>query len=79
MRVEIHRKAVALRRRYVRLKDNVNQLWWCWRKMDVRSEGRLIQFYELHQYTAHAMLRYEKIYGPGFATTVRRCWSCKKQ
>eukprot|EP00884_Botryococcus_braunii_P018713 jgi/Botrbrau1/5525/Bobra.0023s0012.1 len=56
---------------YVRHKGNTNQICWKWRKV-ISKEGKPAAFrgfLDGQQYCENGILRYERIFGPGFVST----------
>ncbi|KAF5767529.1 putative phosphoethanolamine N-methyltransferase [Helianthus annuus] len=55
---------------YVRNKNNHNQIWWIWQKVVNTEKDRGFQkFLDNVQYKNTGILRYERIFGPGFVST----------
>ncbi|CAM6108571.1 unnamed protein product [Calypogeia fissa] len=56
---------------YVRNKKNQNQICWLWEKIPCSGpeEKSFQQFLDSVQYTSTGILRYERIFGPGFVST----------
>ncbi|CAN4100295.1 unnamed protein product [Withania somnifera] len=54
---------------YVKIKRNQNEICWIWQK--VRSEGDkgFQHFLDTVQYKSNGILRYERVFGPGFVST----------
>lgn len=56
---------------YVRVKQNQNQICWKWRKV-LSAESKATEFRHFldeQQYSTNGILRYERIFGPGFVST----------
>ncbi|XP_076932316.1 phosphoethanolamine N-methyltransferase 3-like [Bidens hawaiensis] len=55
---------------YVRHKKNQNQIWWVWQKVtNAENDRGFQQFLDNVQYKNNGILRYERIFGPGFVST----------
>nr|XP_043634875.1 phosphomethylethanolamine N-methyltransferase-like [Erigeron canadensis] len=55
---------------YVRSKKNQNQICWIWQKVASSEDNRgFQQFLDNVQYKSSGILRYERIFGPGFVST----------
>ncbi|KAK9067569.1 hypothetical protein SSX86_011680 [Deinandra increscens subsp. villosa] len=55
---------------YVRSKKNQNQICWIWKKVvNTENDRGFQQFLDNIQYKNSGILRYERIFGPGFVST----------
>lgn len=56
---------------YVRVKKNQNQICWKWVKVVTagRRPGTVRSFLDSSQYSTRSILRYERIFGPGYVST----------
>ncbi|CAL8468305.1 g7845 [Coccomyxa elongata] len=56
---------------YVRIKKNQNQICWKWQKVVTTKpiRGSFRAFLDTKQYKLNGILRYERIFGPGFVST----------
>ncbi|KAF3437181.1 hypothetical protein FNV43_RR19934 [Rhamnella rubrinervis] len=54
---------------YVRNKRNQNQICWTWQKVRSQDDRGFQQFLDNVQYKCSGILRYERVFGPGFVST----------
>ncbi|GMH21383.1 hypothetical protein Nepgr_023225 [Nepenthes gracilis] len=54
---------------YVRNKKNQNQICWIWQKVHSHDDKGFQRFLDNVQYKCSGILRYERIFGPGFVST----------
>ncbi|CAO2827092.1 unnamed protein product [Amaranthus hypochondriacus] len=54
---------------YVRNKKNQNQISWLWQKVDLEDDKGFQRFLDTSQYKCNSILRYERIFGPGYVST----------
>ncbi|KAL8246039.1 hypothetical protein R6Q59_007255 [Mikania micrantha] len=55
---------------YVRNKKNQNQICWIWQKVvNTENDRGFQQFLDTVQYKNNGILRYERVFGPGFVST----------
>ncbi|KAG6625392.1 hypothetical protein CIPAW_16G093100 [Carya illinoinensis] len=54
---------------YVRNKKNQNQICWTWQKVSSQDDRGFQQFLDNVQYKSSGILRYERVFGPGFVST----------
>ncbi|GAQ87277.1 Phosphoethanolamine N-Methyltransferase [Klebsormidium nitens] len=56
---------------YVTYKKNQNQVCWLWQKVQADGPGGVSaqRFLDSQQYTNRGILRYERVFGPGFVST----------
>uniref|UniRef100_A0A5B7BEL3 phosphoethanolamine N-methyltransferase n=1 Tax=Davidia involucrata TaxID=16924 RepID=A0A5B7BEL3_DAVIN len=54
---------------YVRNKKNQNQICWIWQKIRSEDDRGFQLFLDNVQYKCNGILRYERIFGPGFVST----------
>ncbi|KAK4744169.1 hypothetical protein SAY87_010481 [Trapa incisa] len=54
---------------YVRNKKNQNQICWIWQKIRSEEDKGFQRFLDNVQYKSTGILRYERVFGPGFVST----------
>lgn len=54
---------------YVRNKKNQNQICWTWKKVRSEDDRGFQRFLDNVQYKSSGILRYERVFGPGFVST----------
>nr|ABG57185.1 phosphoethanolamine N-methyltransferase [Salicornia europaea] len=54
---------------YVRSKKNQNQISWLWEKVDSKDDKGFQKFLDTSQYKCNSILRYERVFGPGYVST----------
>ncbi|KAL5189236.1 Phosphoethanolamine N-methyltransferase [Glycine soja] len=54
---------------YVRNKKNQNQICWIWQKVRSQDDRGFQRFLDRVEYSHKSILRYERMYGPGFVST----------
>ncbi|CAM8914821.1 unnamed protein product [Rhodiola kirilowii] len=54
---------------YVRAKKNQNQVCWVWQKVKSQDDKNFQRFLDTVQYKATGILRYERVFGPGYVST----------
>ncbi|CAO2818129.1 unnamed protein product [Amaranthus hypochondriacus] len=54
---------------YVRNKKNQNQISWLWQKVDSEDDKGFQRFLDTSQYKCNSILRYERVFGPGYVST----------
>ncbi|XP_075490561.1 phosphoethanolamine N-methyltransferase 1-like isoform X1 [Primulina tabacum] len=54
---------------YVRNKKNQNQICWLWQKVASDNDRGFQKFLDTVQYKSSGILRYERVFGPGFVST----------
>lgn len=54
---------------YVRNKKNQNQICWMWKKVRSEDDRGFQRFLDNVQYKSSGILRYERVFGPGFVST----------
>ncbi|XP_015582654.2 phosphomethylethanolamine N-methyltransferase isoform X1 [Ricinus communis] len=54
---------------YVRNKKNQNQICWVWQKVSSQDDKGFQRFLDNVQYKSNGILRYERVFGPGFVST----------
>ncbi|XP_040998869.1 phosphoethanolamine N-methyltransferase 1-like [Juglans microcarpa x Juglans regia] len=54
---------------YVRNKKNQNQICWTWQKVSSQDDRGFQRFLDNVQYKSSGILRYERVFGPGFVST----------
>lgn len=54
---------------YVRNKKNQNQICWTWQKVCSEEDRGFQRFLDNVQYKCNGILRYERVFGPGFVST----------
>ncbi|XP_061354642.1 phosphoethanolamine N-methyltransferase-like [Gastrolobium bilobum] len=54
---------------YVRKKKNQNQICWTWQKVRSQDDRGFQRFLDRVEYSRKSILRYERVYGPGFVST----------
>ncbi|XP_031404514.1 phosphoethanolamine N-methyltransferase 1-like [Punica granatum] len=54
---------------YVRNKKNQNQICWIWHKIKSEDDKGFQRFLDNVQYKSNGILRYERVFGPGFVST----------
>lgn len=54
---------------YVRNKKNQNQICWTWQKVRSEDDRGFQRFLDNVQYKSSGILRYERVFGPGFVST----------
>ncbi|XP_060968935.1 phosphoethanolamine N-methyltransferase 2 isoform X2 [Cannabis sativa] len=54
---------------YVRNKKNQNQICWTWQKVSSQDDKDFQKFLDNVQYKCSGILRYERVFGPGYVST----------
>ncbi|KMT04343.1 hypothetical protein BVRB_8g184180 [Beta vulgaris subsp. vulgaris] len=54
---------------YVKNKKNQNQIGWLWQKVDSEDDKGFQRFLDSSQYKCNSILRYERVFGPGYVST----------
>ncbi|PON79131.1 Phosphoethanolamine N-methyltransferase [Trema orientale] len=54
---------------YVRHKKNQNQICWLWQKVRLEDDRGFQKFLDNVQYKCSGILRYERVFGPGYVST----------
>ncbi|XP_019153702.1 PREDICTED: phosphomethylethanolamine N-methyltransferase-like [Ipomoea nil] len=54
---------------YVRNKKNQNQICWVWKKVSSEGDRGFQRFLDTVQYKCSGILRYERVFGPGYVST----------
>ncbi|XP_062118017.1 phosphoethanolamine N-methyltransferase 2 [Humulus lupulus] len=54
---------------YVRNKKNQNQICWTWQKVSSEDDRGFQKFLDNVQYKCSGILRYERVFGPGYVST----------